>query len=120
MIIKKFIKRKHNIKVYSCLTVRDQNKVALSSRNILLNNNDIKKSSYIAGLLLKFKNELKKNLSYKKNLNKIIYKLNKMKNIKVEYLEIRNKNNLSRFYNKDNFKIFLAYYNKKIRLIDNY
>ena len=119
-LIKKFIKRKHNIKVYSCLTVRDQNKVALSSRNILLNNNDIKKSSYIAGLLLKFKNELKKNLSYKKNLNKIIYKLNKMKNIKVEYLEIRNKNNLSRFYNKDNFKIFLAYYNKKIRLIDNY
>ena len=66
------------------------------------------------------KNNLIKNISYKKNLNTIVLKLNKIKNIKLEYLEIRNKNNLSKFYNKSNFKIFLAYYNKKIRLIDNY
>jgi len=86
----------------------------------LLNKTDIKKSSYIAKLLFKFKNNLIKNISYKKNLNSIILKLNKIKNIKVEYLEIRNKNNLSKLCNKSNFKIFLAYYNKKIRLIDNY
>ena len=119
-LIKKLIKKKYNTKVYSCLTVRDQNKVALSSRNVLLKKNDIKKSSYIAKLLFKFKNNLKKNISNKKNLNTIILKLNKIKNIKVEYLEIRNKNNLSKLYDKRNFKIFLAYYNKKIRLIDNY
>tara|TARA_B100002051_G_scaffold56996_1_gene52642 strand:+ start:169 stop:981 length:813 start_codon:yes stop_codon:yes gene_type:complete len=119
-LIKKFIKKKYNTKVYSCLTVRDQNKVALSSRNVLLNKTDIKKSSYIAKLLFKFKNKLKKNLSYKKNLNAVFLKLNRIKNIKVEYLEIRNKNNLSKLYDKSNFKIFLAYYNKKIRLIDNY
>ena len=119
-LIKKLIKKKYNTKVYSCLTVRDQNKVALSSRNVLLNKADIKKSSYVAKLLFKFKNNLKKNISNKKNLNTIILKLNKIKNIKVEYLEIRNKNNLSKLYDKRNFKIFLAYYNKKIRLIDNY
>ena len=112
--------KKYNTKVYSCLSVRDQNKVALSSRNVLLNKADIKKSSYVAKLLFKFKNNLKKNISNKKNLNTIILKLNKIKNIKVEYLEIRNKNNLSKLYDKRNFKIFLAYYNKKIRLIDNY
>ena len=43
-----------------------------------------------------------------------------IKDIEVEYLEIRNKNNLSKNYNKSNIKIFIAYYNKKIRLIDNY
>ena len=119
-LIKKLIKKKYNTKIYSCLTVRDQNKVALSSRNVLLKKTDIKKSSYIAKLLFKFKNNLKKNISNRKNLNTLILKLNKIKNIKVEYLEIRNKNNLSKLYDKRNFKIFLAYYNKKIRLIDNY
>ena len=43
-----------------------------------------------------------------------------MKNIKIDYLEIRNKINLSTSFNKNNFKIFIAYYNKKIRLIDNF
>jgi pantoate--beta-alanine ligase len=119
-LIKKLIKKKYKTKVFSCLTVRDNNKVALSSRNILISNKDINKSSFIAKLLLKFKKKLKKNISLKKDLNDIIFKLNNIKSIKVEYLEIRNKNNLSKNYNKTNFKIFIAYYNKKIRLIDNY
>ena len=119
-LIKKFIKNKFKTKIFSCSTVRDKNKLALSSRNILLSDQDIKKSSFIANLLLKFKKKIKKNISLKKNLNNIIYKINSIKNIKIEYLEIRNKNNLSKNYNKNNFRIFLAYYNKKIRLIDNY
>ena len=119
-LIKKFIKNKFKTKIFSSSTIRDKNKLALSSRNILLSDQDIKKSSFIANLLLKFKKKIKKNISLKKNLNNIIYKINSIKNIKIEYLEIRNKNNLSKNYNKNNFRIFLAYYNKKIRLIDNY
>ena len=119
-LIKKFIKKKFKTKVYACPIIRDNNNVALSSRNILLNKKDVKKSSFIANLLLKFKNNLKKNINFKKNLNNFFYKINSITNIKVEYLEIRNKKNLSKIYNKNNFKIFLAYYNKKIRLIDNY
>ena len=46
--------------------------------------------------------------------------INNLENVKIEYLEIRNKNNLSKIFNKNNFKIFIAYYNNKIRLIDNY
>ncbi|PHQ86143.1 MAG: pantoate--beta-alanine ligase, partial [Candidatus Pelagibacter sp.] len=42
------------------------------------------------------------------------------KNIDVEYLEIRNKFNFSKKINKHNFKIFVAYYNRNVRLIDNY
>ena len=100
--------------------MRDKNNVALSSRNILLNKNDLNKSSAIASSMLKFKSKIKKNISYTKNLNNIATKINNLKNIKIEYLEIRNKYNLSKNYRKNNFKIFLAYYNKKIRLIDNY
>ena len=118
--VKKFIKKKFSTKVFSCSTIRDKNKVALSSRNILLNNLDMKKSSFIAKLLLEFKKKLKKNIFIKNNLNKIILKINNIKNIKVEYLEIRNKNNLSINFKRNNLKIFLAYYNKKIRLIDNF
>ena len=120
LLIKKFIKNKFKTKIFSCSTIRDKNKLALSSRNILLSGNDIKKSSFIAKLLLKFKHKIKKNIYLKKNINNIIFKINRIKDIKIEYLEIRNKNNLSKNYNKNNFKIFLAYYNKKIRLIDNY
>jgi len=120
LLIKKFIKNRFKTNIFSCSTIRDKNKVALSSRNILLNSNDIKKSSFIANLLLKYKSKIKKNISLKKNLNNIVIKINNIKNIKIEYLEIRNKKNLSKNYNKNNFKIFLAYYNKKIRLIDNY
>ena len=94
--------------------------MALSSRNTLLNNDDIKKSSYIANLLFKFKKKVKKNLSFKRNIKDIVLKINSIKNIKIEYLEIRNKINLSKNYSKTNFKIFLAYYNKNVRLIDNY
>ena len=71
-------------------------------------------------LLLKFKIDLKKNILVKKKIKNLFFKINNIKNIKVEYLEIRNKKSLLKNYNKNNFKIFLAYYNKKVRLIDNY
>ena len=120
LLIKKFIKNRFKTKVYSCSTIRDKYNVALSSRNILLNQKDIKKSSFISNSLINLKKKLKKNMIHKKNIKNIIFKINSIKNIKIEYLEIRNKINLSKNYSKNNFKIFLAYYNKKIRLIDNY
>ena len=51
-LIKKFIKNKFKTRIFSCSTIRDKSKLALSSRNILLSDNDIKKSSFIAKLLL--------------------------------------------------------------------
>ena len=119
-LIKKHIKKNFNIRVFSCEMIRDKNKVALSSRNNLLNKNDLKKSSYIANLLFNLRNKLKDNISFKYKIKNKIKEINNLKDIKIEYLEIRNKKNLSKKYNMNNFKIFLAYYNKNIRLIDNY
>ena len=120
LLIKKFIKNRFKTNIFPCSTIRDKNKVALSSRNVLLTNDNIKKSSYISNILFKFKNKLRKNIFFKEKLNDIIYEINSLKKIKIEYLEIRNKINLSKNYNRGNFKIFLAYYNNKVRLIDNY
>ena len=39
---------------------------------------------------------------------------------RIEYFEIRNKNNLSKNINKKNFKIFISYYFGNVRLIDNF
>ena len=39
---------------------------------------------------------------------------------KLEYFEVRNKNNLRKKINRNNFKIFIAYYLDDVRLIDNF
>ena len=119
-LINKLIKKKFNTNIISCKTVRNKKMVALSSRNHLLNDNDLNISSKIAKLLIKFKKKLNKNFNNKNKIKKIKIEINKFNNIKLEYLEIRNKFNLSKKINKHNFKIFIAYYNRNVRLIDNY
>ena len=119
-LIKKFIKKKFKTKIVSCKTIRDKKMVALSSRNNLLNNKDLILSSQIAKLLFKFKQKLSKNFNKINQIKKIKDEINKIENIDLEYLEIRNKFDLSKKINKYNFKIFVAYYNRNVRLIDNY
>ncbi len=46
-LVKNFIEKKFNIKVIGCKTVRNKNKLALSSRNLLFNKqelNEVEKS----------------------------------------------------------------------------
>ena len=119
-LINKFIKKKFNIKVIPCKNIRDKNNITLSSRNILLNKKDLIKSSFIANLLLNFKKKLKKNPLLRNEIPNIKKIICDVKDIKLEYLEIRNKKNLTKKFTKNNFKIFISYYNKKVRLIDNF
>ena len=65
-----------------------------------------------------FKSKIKKNINNTKLLKFYELKINKLCD-KIEYLEIRNSKDLSKNINKNNFKIFIAYRQKKIRLIDN-
>ena len=37
-----------------------------------------------------------------------------------DYLVLKNKNNMTDRFNKENFKIFICYYLSNVRLIDNY
>jgi len=118
-LIKKFVKKKFNIKIVTCKTVRRKNLVPFSSRNFLLSKNGMKKASLTSGLLTQFFYSLKKNFKNVKKLNKIKKNI-ELLNVKIEYFEIRNKNNLSIKFNINNFKIFISYHIENVRLIDNF
>ena len=120
-LVKKFIEKNYNTKVYSCKTIRNSNKVALSSRNTLLNKISLKTAGLITNRLFILKKRISKNKNKYKNLIKIFKKeLTEKFNIKIEYLECRNVKTLStNLYNKP-FKLFIAYYLNNVRLIDNF
>ncbi len=119
LLIKKFIKKKFSTKIIKCKTIRLKNLIPFSSRNLLLSNNNLKKSMLISANLKKLHFLIKKNLKNTYKIEKIKKNISKL-GVKLEYLELRNKNNLSRKFNRSNFKIFIAYYLQKVRLIDNF
>jgi len=120
LLVKRYIEKNFKSKIIFCKTIRDKNKLALSSRNILLNKKNLEKAGEVARNLAIFKKQLSKNMNLK---NLIFMKKNELKmkyDIKIDYLELRNTKNL-RLTNKiKNAKIFIAYYINNVRLIDNY
>ena len=68
---------------------------------------------------MKFRLSIKNNITISKKLSTLKNEILKYK-IKLDYLEIRNKTNLTKKFNQYNFKIFIAYYLKNVRLIDNF
>ena len=94
-----------------------KNGLAYSSRNRLLNQKSIKVSALLVSKLKKLFIQLKKDLNNKFIINNFI---NKNNEFNIEYLELRNKNNLSKKISKKNVKIFIAFNIQGIRLIDNF
>jgi len=119
-LIKKFIKNKYKSNIIECNTVRDKNKIAMSSRNFLLNKKNYFKASLLAKYFLNFRNLNKKQHKNNNILNKIKIKIEKKFNIKIEYLEFRNVSDLKIANFKEKYKLFIAYSIGGIRLIDNY
>ena len=117
--IKKFIKKKFKTRIVTGKIIRYKNFLPYSSRNFLLKKGDLKKASRISKKIMHFHYLIKRNFNNLNKLNEVQKKILD-ENVKVEYLEVRNKNNLSKKINKTNFKIFIAYYIGRIRLIDNY
>ena len=120
-LVKNFIEKNYESKVYSCKTIRNSNKVALSSRNSLLSETNLKTAGLIAKKLFNIKKKINKNKNQSKSLIKNIKKeLIKKFDIKIEYLECRNSLTLStNLYNKP-FRLFISYYLNNVRLIDNF
>ena len=85
----------------------------------MLNKKQIEIACSIAKKLMKFRLSINNNITISKNLSTLKNEILKYK-IKLDYLEIRNKTNLTKKFNKYNFKIFIAYYLKNVRLIDNF
>ena len=118
-LVKKELRKKYKTKVIPCKTIRDRNNVALSSRNFLLK----KPNLIIAAKIFNKLVDIKKNIKNKKNISSFLkLQKNELKNnykIKIDYLELRNTNNLKISSTKKNSRLFIAYYLNNIRLIDN-
>ena len=117
ILIREFLKKNSNVKTILCKTIRMKNGLAYSSRNGLLNQKSIKASALLISNVKKLFNLLRKNLNNKILINNFI---NRNKVFNIEYLELRNKNDLSKKINKKNVKIFIAFYIQGVRLIDNF
>jgi pantoate--beta-alanine ligase len=119
-LVKNFIEKKYKTKIIGCKTIRDKNKLALSSRNYLLKKNDLKMAGDISKEFLVIKKKIKKSKNIKQILLKTKKNMQNKYNIKIEYLELRDEKNLFITKKFKGSKLFVSYYIKGIRLIDNY
>ena len=119
LITKHILKRNINTKVINCKTIREKNGVACSTRNKNLSKYQFKIASKTIKYLKNYKKLIKKKLS---NFNSANIKKN-LKNFgvtKIDYIELFNSKTLIRpRSNRENFRIFIAFYLNKTRLIDN-
>jgi len=83
-------------------------------------NKNLKKVGYIAKNIYKFKQKLRNKKKIKKYLYEKKKELIEQFNIRLEYLEVLNESDLNIYNHKKKFRIFIAYYLNKIRLIDNF
>jgi pantoate--beta-alanine ligase len=119
-LVNKFINKKYkNKKIIHCKTIRDKNMLALSSRNLLLDKKELIKAGELAQNLFLFKRSIRNFKDIKKVLIHKKVELIKLFNIKIDYLELRNKFNLKPSNKIKDSRIFIAYYIRKIRMIDN-
>lgn len=124
VIIKKLIEDLNfDVEIHVQETIRNDNGLAMSSRNQRLSKSSKAKAANIFKFLNEIKNEVEKN---PKNLAEILQKKRqKFLEIgfeKIDYLEIRQEKNLElveNFNTKIPSRIFVAAYLEKIRLIDN-
>jgi pantoate--beta-alanine ligase len=119
LIANHILKNNVNTKVIKCRTIREKNGVACSTRNLNLNKDQLKIASNIYNYLSSMKIKIQKNYkSFKINHNND--DLISLGASKIDYIEMIDLKTLKKFRkSKNEFKLFVAYYIKKIRLIDN-
>ena len=97
--------------------MREKNGLACSSRNFLLTN----KEKYIASKIYKLLVKEKKNLLLRKiSINHIKKKIKALGISRLDYIKLIDVNKIiTSLNNIKKYKIFIAYYLKSTRLIDN-
>ena len=109
------------INLITCPTVRNNDGLALSSRNKLISKKAINKSGIIFETLLFVKNNFVKT-SYKQLIKNVKQKIEDISTFKLEYFEIRESETLNPYDEKNKKKSYRAFICVKvegIRLIDN-
>ena len=119
-IIQELVKIKnHNIKIVSCPSIRDDSGMSLSSRNSKFTNDQSKIFNQLGSKIYEFINLCKKKSS---NINLDNFKKQILENSinKIDYIEIRNENNLDITNISSESRLFIALYIGEIRIIDNF
>ena len=119
-IIQELVKIKnHNIKIVSCPSIRDDRGMSLSSRNSKFTNDQLKIFNQLGSKIYEFINLCKKKSS---NINLDNFKKQILENSinKIDYIEIRNENNLEITNVSSESRLFIALYIGEIRIIDNF
>tara|TARA_B100000945_G_scaffold307851_1_gene296791 strand:+ start:54 stop:887 length:834 start_codon:yes stop_codon:yes gene_type:complete len=110
---------KLNINIVPCTSIRDKNGMSLSSRNSNFTPNQFEIFQNLAKKINLFVKNLKeKNL--KLNFKEFKNELSKIKINKIDYLEIRDENNLELTNNYAKARLFIAVFIDNIRIIDNF
>ena len=110
-----------NVNVIGCSTIRETDGLAMSSRNKLMT----KEERFYAGEISKLMIEAKQ--MYLKNKNENIENIydvvknefNKLKHCKLEYFEVENLSKYSSSIEDEGYRIFVACWIGRIRIIDN-
>ena len=118
MIVKYFVSKKYkHIKIRECKTIREKNGIPFSSRNLLLSKEEKIIASKVIKLLRVSKNKIFKKKILINSIKKTIYGMGINK---IDYIKLLNINKLIKPYKKNNnYKIFISFYIKNVRLIDN-
>ena len=122
MIIKNLVIQKNILtEVIGCPTIREENGLAISSRNQHLSKIDREHCGVIYKQLIDFKNQYKKmNLNELKN--KIITSITNGNKIKIEYLELVNLDtfeSVEAYHKNIKYAVCIAVTISNVRLIDN-
>ena len=119
-IIKELIKKNNlPIKLIDCPSVRSKNGMSLSSRYNNFNTNQEILFNQISLKINDCVNLLKKQIDIN-NLKNLYQYLEEDKKIKVDYLEVRDDDELLLTQKNKNARLFISFYIEDIRIIDNF
>ena len=111
--------KKLNINIVPCTSIRDKNGMSLSSRNSNFTPNQFEILQNLAKKINSFVVNLKEK-KLKFNFKQFKNELSKIKINKIDYLEIRDENNLEITNNYSKARLFVAVFIGNIRIIDNF
>jgi len=112
--------RNYPIQIVECSTIREDNGLAMSSRNMRLSYEGKIIAQQIYQWLLKAKDLYKQNFSINEIEEQITNDIRKDKRFTLDYFEIRDADNLTKIETKNQKAVaFIAVYFEGVRLIDN-
>ena len=120
ILIKSLVReQKLKVNIIGCKTIREDDGLAMSSRNKLLNNTERESASHIIKLLKKAR-QLYKSSTLEETKRNILKDALMIENLNLEYFEILDTSKLSGFLEQEKeIRAFIACKVGKIRLIDN-